>query len=229
MDIYSEIPEYVKKNVPLELGVPLNEYTKTFTKDYVLELLPSNVKKDKIYETKVERKVVSLQSNKRIEEENNLKSKKEQINPPKKTSKRLSSKLQKKLGIYNIPKDNQKYSVFEPLNVLWSEYILRVLANSTGPNAAQKIIKADFHGSILSVVKAKCYSLVGKEGIVIQETKNTFKIITKTNNLLVIPKTNTIFEMKVSSYKFTFFGNQIMYKSSERATKKFKPKPNIDL
>lgn len=46
------------------------------------------------------------------------------------------------------------------------------------------LTKADYHGSILTVVRSKCSSLVGKEGIVIIETKNTFQLVAQNNSLV---------------------------------------------
>ena len=42
-----------------------------------------------------------------------------------------------------------------------------------------KFLKADYHGLILTVIRSKCPHLVGQTGILVQETKNTLKIITK--------------------------------------------------
>lgn len=42
-----------------------------------------------------------------------------------------------------------------------------------------QIHKADFHGAKVKVVRSKCPSLVGIKGIVILDTKNTFKVIGK--------------------------------------------------
>lgn len=42
---------------------------------------------------------------------------------------------------------------------------------------SQKLFRADYHGSEMTVVRSKCYSLVGKSGIVAMETKNSFKLL----------------------------------------------------
>ena len=43
-------------------------------------------------------------------------------------------------------------------------------------NVNLQLIKADFHGAKISIDRSKCPSLVGVTGIVIQDTKNTFRI-----------------------------------------------------
>ena len=45
--------------------------------------------------------------------------------------------------------------------------------------AQEKLLKADFHGSCVTVQKSKCPSYIGVSGIVLQETRNMFKVITK--------------------------------------------------
>ena len=53
----------------------------------------------------------------------------------------------------------------------------------SNPTLEERLLKADYHGSIITVTRAKCPSLVGACGIVLQETKNTLKIITKDDRL----------------------------------------------
>jgi len=53
----------------------------------------------------------------------------------------------------------------------------------SNPTLEERLLKADYHGSIITVTRAKCPSLVGASGIVLQETKNTLKIITKDDRL----------------------------------------------
>lgn len=51
--------------------------------------------------------------------------------------------------------------------------------NSVNPNwenINQRLIKADFHGAKISVRRSRCPTLVGLAGIVIQDTKNSFRI-----------------------------------------------------
>lgn len=43
------------------------------------------------------------------------------------------------------------------------------------------LMKADYHGALLKVVKSKCNSLVNLQGIVVFDTKYTFTIVCKDN------------------------------------------------
>lgn len=45
------------------------------------------------------------------------------------------------------------------------------------------LVKSDFHGAIVTVTRSRCPSLVGVNGIVAMDTKNTFKVLGKDNKL----------------------------------------------
>ena len=47
----------------------------------------------------------------------------------------------------------------------------------------RKLLKADFHGAYITVTQAKNASLIGVGGITIMETKHTFKVITKNDQV----------------------------------------------
>lgn len=87
------------------------------------------------------------------------------------------------------------YEELLPLNEMWLEYIrqnLGVQSFSKLPNSPvdqnwesvnQRLMKADYHGAIISVVQSKEPNIVGLRGIVLQETKNCFRIVTPKNIL----------------------------------------------
>lgn len=102
----------------------------------------------------------------------------------------LSAKEKRMLGIYDIPKEDQKYEVFVPLHQLWVGYMWEILdikegkpayvdAQSVGP----KLASADYHGAELEVVRSRCVGRVGCKGIVVKDTKFTFEMVTKHNVL----------------------------------------------
>jgi len=69
------------------------------------------------------------------------------------------------------------------MNDLWKQYISELLKDATNNETIlQRILTADYHGCLIRVVKAKNQSLIGKEGIIIQETKNIFIIVEKSKN-----------------------------------------------
>ncbi|KAJ6259349.1 hypothetical protein Dda_6249 [Drechslerella dactyloides] len=97
----------------------------------------------------------------------------------------LSAREKRALQVYEIPKAAQKYAIYEPLNRLWLGYIQEILRGTLGANGsagqatAAKLCAADFHGCEVEVVRNRCPSRVGIKGIVIKDTKMTFVIITK--------------------------------------------------
>ncbi|KAL8982884.1 MAG: hypothetical protein Q9177_005142 [Variospora cf. flavescens] len=135
----------------------------------------------------------------------------------------LSAKEKRITGIYEIPKESQKYAIYVPLYRMWLGYIWEILGMGKGKQswvtaqgAGGKIASADFHGSKLTVVRSTCVSLVGLKGIVVRDTKFTFQIITEKNEPksisrlfplakhrpraykdLAIPKNHTIFEFHI--------------------------------
>lgn len=102
----------------------------------------------------------------------------------------LSAKEKRISGIYDISKDAQKYDLYEPLHRMWIGYMWEILGIKEGArtymtaqSVGSKLASADYHGAELTVVRSKCTGLVGMAGIVVRDTKFTFQIITKRNEL----------------------------------------------
>lgn len=162
----------------------------------------------------------------------------------------LSARQRRKLGLYQIPKEGQKYSIFEPLHSLWLGYIREILGNEIntgGQGAAAKLASADFHGAGVEVVRSGCVSRVGIKGIVIKDSRFVLEIITPKNQIKTVPKEGTIFRIEVPAkdkeettapasaedkqpdqdagtgkFVFELHGDQFSYRPADRATKKFK-------
>lgn len=117
-----------------------------------------------------------------------------------KKPKPLSAKEKRALCVYDIPKENQRYAIYEPLHEMWCNYMREVLGIKTESNtvadpskgqrfhvtvqaAGPRIVGADFHGAVVEVARSRCVSRVGLKGIVVKDTKFTFEIITPTNKL----------------------------------------------
>ncbi|KAB5540226.1 putative rRNA and tRNA processing protein [Coniochaeta sp. 2T2.1] len=112
----------------------------------------------------------------------------------------LSARQRRKLGLYDVPKEGQKYAIYEPLHSLWLGYIREILGNEIytgGTGAAAKLASADFHGAEVEVVRSGCVSRVGIKGIVIKDSRFVFEIITKRNQIKTVPKEGTIFRIVV--------------------------------
>ncbi|XP_076857037.1 ribonuclease P protein subunit p29 [Brachyhypopomus gauderio] len=145
----------------------------------------------------------------------------------------LNAKQRRELKVFQLKPENQKYELFLPLHELWKQYITD-LCNGLKPGSnpqmiQQKLLKADFHGAVLTVVRSKCPSYVGTTGILVQEFKHIFKIITKENKLKVIPKRNSVFSVEMGDFVTHIYGSKFEFRSSERSAKKFKTRGTIDL
>ncbi|MBW0489928.1 hypothetical protein O181_029643 [Austropuccinia psidii MF-1] len=159
-----------------------------------------------------------------------------------------------------------RYDTFIPLHSLWLGYMSELLGiqlkidqgvleinnpQSSGPPSKldkdippamamqAKLLKADYHGAFILVQRAKNPSLVGLKGIMIQESEQTFKIITQDSKIKVIPKVHCVFEILLPlqnsnlsesrSLVFEIFGNQFLFRPTDRINKKFKSKGFFEL
>lgn len=114
----------------------------------------------------------------------------------RKQRKRISRREMKELGLYNLPRKTMKYDDYRELNQLWNKYMQEQLGDDldqlkkgfecTSPHfdgSSGLIHKSDFHGAKIKVIQSKCASLIGHNGIVIMETKETFNILSKDNTM----------------------------------------------
>ncbi|KAL9089416.1 MAG: hypothetical protein Q9165_005737 [Trypethelium subeluteriae] len=169
----------------------------------------------------------------------------------------LSAKQKRAKCVYDIPKSQQKYDIYEPLHQMWASYMQDILGigkkrgdgtlimGVSAQSAGQQLVTADFHGADVEVVRSRCVSRVGVRGIVAKDTKFTFEIITKGNELKVLPKEHTIFRFEVplpvvatsdgqkstqsAPLIFELRGSQFETSAPARAMKKFKIHVDPDL
>lgn len=114
----------------------------------------------------------------------------------------LSARQRRRLGLYEVPKEGQKYAVYEPLHRLWLGYVREILGGEIytgGQGAAAKLASADFHGAEVEVVRSGCVSRVGIKGIVIKDSRFVFEVITRKSQVKTVPKEGTIFRVEVSA------------------------------
>lgn len=105
-------------------------------------------------------------------------------------TKPLSAKEKRISGIYDIPDNQKKYEIYVPLHRMWLGYMWEILgmregekAYVTAQGAGSKLASADYHGAEVIIVRGRCVGMVGLTGIVVRDTKFTFQIITKKNEL----------------------------------------------
>ncbi|KAG8038475.1 hypothetical protein G9C98_006171 [Cotesia typhae] len=153
----------------------------------------------------------------------------------------LSGRKRKLLGIKTVGLNKQlKYKELLPLNILWLEYFSQTLGveNFNGlPNPgdndwdsiSQKIMKSDFHGAKVKVVKSKCPSLIDIQGIIVQDTKNTFRIIGEDDTIRTVPKHAVAIDIQLIETKFQLFGKDLCIRPAERVKIKNKFTPSTSL
>jgi ribonuclease P protein subunit POP4 len=155
----------------------------------------------------------------------------------------LSAKQKRSLSIYDIPKDQQKYAIYEPLHKIWCAYMREILGLTDGKRAhveAQDagpfLVSADYHGAMMEVVRSRCTSRVGMTGIVVKDTRFTFEIVTKENVVKTCPKEHTVFRLKLPledegkrPLEFEILGSMFEQRPQDRANKKYRLHLDMDL
>ncbi|KAI1235389.1 hypothetical protein IHE44_0002251, partial [Lamprotornis superbus] len=197
-----------------------SEKAKTFVHAFLKRSMPKM--KDEAIQDMLTRKAVVLEHYP-----------KKKTKQKRKKTKGFTAKQRRELRLFEIEPEQQKYAIFLPLHELWKQYI-RDLCHGLKPDAQphmiqSKLLKADLHGAIVTVTKSKCPSYVGITGIILQEFKHIFKIITKEDKLKVVPKLNNVFSLELDGFISYIYGSKFLLRASERSAKKFKLKGTIDL
>ena len=73
-----------------------------------------------------------------------------------------------------------------------------------------KLLKADFHGAIITVSQSRCPSYVGQTGILLQEMKTCFRIVTKADKV----KSKTIVELYALHGDYCLFFSVVFFSIS---------------
>ena len=141
------------------------------------------------------------------------------------SEKTFGKKLERQMRFFKIPEGYAKYSLYLPMNKIWRQYISSLLENEKNDDALfLKLLKSDFHGSIIKILSSTCKSYEGLSGIVIQESMRTFKIVTKYDKIITILKQNCILLMEVLGKHVKMYGQHLCYRPSDRLKIKFKMK-----
>lgn len=113
---------------------------------------------------------------------------------PKKRKKRVTTN-DKLLKDLTLPRLGISYSDMLPVHNLWLQYMENVLSDYLGKklpdvhdpgydNFSLILMRADYNGAKLKVIRSKCSSLIGKTGILTMETKETLKVLQENNELI---------------------------------------------
>ncbi|OQR84177.1 hypothetical protein ACHHYP_13741 [Achlya hypogyna] len=132
-------------------------------------------------------------------------------------AKRMSQTQRRAAGFHSatpaIP-----YATAMTLNEMWKQYMTDLIGNEgiaasatagaafeTCPFGA-KLLKADFHGCLLRVVRASNPGVLGLQGIVLDELKNVFRLLTPKDKVVVVPKAGSSFAFELNATTFRFEG-----------------------
>lgn len=157
-----------------------------------------------------------------------------QANQKRKLTRRRKGELtygeKKELGLTALALKSVPYEDILPLHKLWCEYITDLLNDSSiREKGDAKIMRADWHGAHLHIIKTTCPTKIGLHGICIQETAEVFRIACEDNHVRTIAKRRTIFHIEINNRRFEIFGDHCAIRSAERSVRKFKNKPTIAL
>ncbi|XP_006008745.1 ribonuclease P protein subunit p29 [Latimeria chalumnae] len=216
--VYSQLP--VEEAKRLDIQPQGSKQAEAFVNAFLNHCMPRQ--HEEVIQEKLKRKALVLKHH--VKKEKKQKQKK---------VKTLSARQRKEMRLFEIRPEHQRYEMFLPLHELWKQYI-RNLCNGLKPDSQpqmiqSKLLKADFHGAVVTVAKSKCSSYVGVTGIILQEMKHVFKILTRDDKLKVILKRGSVFSVEIDGFVSYIFGSNFQLRSSERSAKKFKVKGSIDL
>lgn len=137
---------------------------------------------------------------------------------------KLSSRVRKSLyKLSDEEKRRLQYSTFEKIHELWKQYTAKVAKDDD----RMSVFRMDLHGCKLKCTASKNPTNVGSEGIVVQETRNTFLVITETNRLLTLPKRESIFEFKVGESLYRIHGCNLLFTTQTRSKVKYKQQKSL--
>ena len=141
---------------------------------------------------------------------------------PPKSKNYIGKRLIKKKNMFDFKNEKFEFKKLLPLKNKWETYILDVIANDSDRSVIlNKIMKSDFHGSLVEIVKSKIDNQVGKKGIVLKDTKNAFTIVDTENKVCVILKSNCIFKFFINTKEFVIYGPCLINRVEERSRAKF--------
>ena len=112
----------------------------------------------------------------------------------------MSSKKAVKISkIFDTSSEKFVFKELVPMHELWKEYMKALISQEKVDPATllAKVLKADFHGALISVFKAKNKCLVGVEGIVIKETQKAFYIVNAKDEQKTVLKKGMVFILRV--------------------------------
>lgn len=109
-----------------------------------------------------------------------------------------------------------------------------LLAASTAAGATtqltDRLLKADLHGAPLTVLRSVCPAYVGLSGLVVQERQNSFKLVTRADRFVLIPKQHTVFRVDLPGFAVELYGSHFAFRPADRSKGgRWKTKDTVEL
>jgi RNase P/RNase MRP subunit p29 len=128
--------------------------------------------------------------------------------------------------------DTVSFKAMQEMNRLWVQYIDSLGRGRTSAGVMSlplasgqlrdKLMRADLHGALIRVAQSRNHCTVGLVGIVLVESKLAFQIVTRENEVKLVPKQQTAFDVYHPTAIFRFHGDQMLTRAAERSTRKYK-------
>lgn len=203
-------------------NVPAKSDNHETMKDFIKEHLPASDQKEIDSELKKSVPLRNVKGAKKIKGE-----------PQKRQCKTLNAREKRERNLFRLPKKGMKFADYKPLHELWKGYMSELVDWSrfksdpdTRPGGDEgmqtQICRADYHGAFFKVTRASNPALMGVEGIVLMETKNTFQILGKNDVLKTVPKSGSTFSFQYDGHLIQISGSTMCMKPGERNVKKWK-------
>ncbi|KAI8912551.1 Rof/RNase P-like protein [Gorgonomyces haynaldii] len=208
---------------PLPATIVPHTETPQYDRKLVQDILQDNPKSNRIFEEKVNTKTVQTDN---PVTNPSIRLEKKQLKKQRR-KKLWNRKERKQSGLYEI-KETQ-YDFYLPLHEMWKQYIEKAVDLTNHEAMANQLLKADFHGCLMTIVQSKSPFYVGISGICVRDTENTFQLVTPTNELKIVPKQNNIFQFEIKNKIIKLFGSHLRTRPQDRANKKFKPKTTVEM
>jgi len=170
-------------------------------KGHISSLLPLTVNTDSVFDAKLKNKALAIAVDKTIVQTSHRLQREKRAREVGQI-KTMSSREKRQRGLFHLPKYGLVYDHYLPLNEMWQTYMLELLGPSFRLAIAEaRLLKADLHGAFIFVTQSKNPDIVGCGGILLQESQETFRVITPQHTVKTIAKRGSVFAVDLSFFK----------------------------
>ena len=149
----------------------------------------------------------------------------------------LTASERKRLAVHRLSRDIP-YAELQPLHDAWKAYAREMLdglglsGDAVGgirhrDALAERVLRMDWHGAYITVQRSTAPEQIGWQGIVLQETENTFRVVTPESRLRVVPKRPCDLLLQLDErVRVRVHGAAMAMRSAERSVRRPKRRPD---